>query len=91
MAGPAGYEFWLLHLYGTPYEQGFAQAQLLPTQLREMVNRTWDYFKSQLDIPGLPQWLQDLIAEVRCVLCRSHNLFAFDAECLKLIRGVCQS
>jgi len=63
-AGADGFEFWLLHLYGTPYEQGFAQGSLMGPEVRAFVNATWEYFKQQLAIPGLPAWLEDLIEEL---------------------------
>lgn len=64
-AGADGFEFWLLHLYGTPYEQGLAQGTLMAAEARAFVNATWEYFKQQLAIPGLPQWLEDLIGALR--------------------------
>ena len=65
-AGAPVYEFWLLHLYGTPYEQGRAHGALLPARVRAMVNATWAYFKAQVEaqLGGLPAWLADLVAEV---------------------------
>jgi hypothetical protein len=54
----------VLHLYGSPYEMGFAHGSLLRDEVRHMVNATWGYFVEQVDagISFLPPWLADLIA-----------------------------
>ena len=62
-AGADGFEFWLLHVYGTPYEQGLAHGQLMAPEARAFVNATWTYLKDEIapELNGLPQWLEDLI------------------------------
>ena len=69
-AGQPGFEFWVLHLYGTPYEQGFAHATMMKAEVLEMLNRTWAYMEAQMDddITGLPDWLRDLIEEIGLTL-----------------------
>lgn len=33
--------FYVVHLYGSAYEMGYAQGQLFPAETQEMLNRTW--------------------------------------------------
>lgn len=64
LAGPTGSQFWVVHVYGTPYEMGYAHGQMFAVEAREMIARTWAYFESQVGdaIAGLPTWLsQDII------------------------------
>lgn len=63
-AGQPGFEFNVVHVYGTPYEMGYAHASLLTPQVQLMVNATWQYMLDQVEgaIDFLPAWLADLIA-----------------------------
>ena len=41
--------FWqVLHVYGTPYEMGYAQGELMLNEARKMVNDTWAYLEEQI-------------------------------------------
>jgi hypothetical protein len=47
--GPSdGTEFNVLHLWGTPYEMGFAQGSIIKNQIREFVYKTWAYLSSEI-------------------------------------------
>lgn len=66
-AGPANAPFDVVHVWGTPYEVGFAQGELLKPTVIAFVKETWSYLKSSLvqalDGDKLPQWLKTMIAE----------------------------
>jgi len=47
-AGPEGQRFPVLHLYGTPYEKGFAQGTLLKGELHQFVHETFSYLTSMI-------------------------------------------
>jgi len=57
--------FWVIHVYGTPWEMGFAQGTLLKPQLTQFIPEAWNYMKTQIEssLPNFPKWLQDLIAQ----------------------------
>lgn len=63
-AGEEGFEFWIIHLYGTPYEMGYAQGAVLGLKAAEFFNSVWDYLLSQVtdELSGIPTWLADDIA-----------------------------
>jgi isopenicillin-N N-acyltransferase-like protein len=63
-AGQPGFEFTLLHVYGTAYEMGFAHGSLMKPQVQVMINATWAYMVEQVtsNLNFLPAWLADLIA-----------------------------
>ena len=65
-AGAPGFEFNVVHLYGSAYEMGFAHGALFPTETQEMLNRTWDYMVGQVEsgLAFLPAWLSELIGDV---------------------------
>jgi isopenicillin-N N-acyltransferase like protein len=63
-AGPENARFNVLHLWGTPYEQGFAQGQILKVELREFIAGTWNYLlQAAVDELGdkLPKWAEEMI------------------------------
>ena len=47
-AGPPNATFPVVHLYGSPYEVGFAQGTLMKETVREFVLKTWAYLDSEL-------------------------------------------
>ena len=47
-AGPKGARFPIVHLWGTPYEKGFAQGTLMKRQVRQFVYSTWAYLSVEL-------------------------------------------
>eukprot|EP01127_Copromyxa_protea_P021124 TRINITY_DN7179_c0_g1_i1.p1 TRINITY_DN7179_c0_g1~~TRINITY_DN7179_c0_g1_i1.p1 ORF type:complete len:445 (-),score=71.80 TRINITY_DN7179_c0_g1_i1:193-1527(-) len=56
--------YYLTHLYGTPYEMGYAQGELLGPQINQFIDDTWEYFKSQIGgaLPKyFPPWLSNFI------------------------------
>eukprot|EP00698_Gefionella_okellyi_P020891 TRINITY_DN6653_c0_g1_i1.p1 TRINITY_DN6653_c0_g1~~TRINITY_DN6653_c0_g1_i1.p1 ORF type:complete len:440 (+),score=86.37 TRINITY_DN6653_c0_g1_i1:53-1321(+) len=62
-AGQPGQQFYVLHMYGTPYQMGFAHGQLLKDQITVMIPKVMQYLESQIDqyLKFLPQDLRDLI------------------------------
>lgn len=65
-AGPEGYEFWIVHVYGTPYEMGYAHGSMMKQEVQVMASSTWQYLEQQVEdgLSGLPTWLRDWVAEV---------------------------
>jgi len=47
-AGPPGAEFSIVHVYGTPYEVGFAQGNLQRKEVIAFVSKTWEYLSTSL-------------------------------------------
>jgi len=58
--------FYVVHVWGTGYEMGFAQGTLLKDKTTSLVQQVWAYFESQIDnvLGDLPKWLADLIADL---------------------------
>jgi len=59
--------FSLLHVYGTPYEMGRAQGELLKAKTVGLVAQVWDYLRLQVEenLPNyFPKWFSDLIADL---------------------------
>eukprot|EP01089_Gocevia_fonbrunei_P020207 TRINITY_DN745_c0_g1_i8.p1 TRINITY_DN745_c0_g1~~TRINITY_DN745_c0_g1_i8.p1 ORF type:complete len:238 (+),score=38.47 TRINITY_DN745_c0_g1_i8:36-749(+) len=57
----------VVHLWGTPYEMGFAQGSLLKTEAQNLISSVWTYMESQVinALPSyFPTWFSDLIAEM---------------------------
>jgi len=42
-AGPENASFPVVHLYGTPYELGFAQGTILKREMNAFIGKTWAY------------------------------------------------
>jgi hypothetical protein len=62
-AGPQSY--YVTHLWGSPYEMGYAQGQLYNGVVGTFINDVWLYMKSQVvdALPGtFPDWFKDLLA-----------------------------
>jgi len=59
--------FFLTHVWGSPYQQGFAYGQAMNEQVNQFVNKAWDYlqdsFAEALE-PYLPTWVAKKIADV---------------------------
>eukprot|EP01100_Stratorugosa_tubuloviscum_P007887 TRINITY_DN3252_c0_g1_i1.p1 TRINITY_DN3252_c0_g1~~TRINITY_DN3252_c0_g1_i1.p1 ORF type:complete len:453 (+),score=217.01 TRINITY_DN3252_c0_g1_i1:97-1455(+) len=57
--------FLLIHVYGTPYEMGFAQGTLLASTLQTFINGVWSYLENSIEqyLFFLPPWLQKQIAD----------------------------
>merc|ERR1712065_116954 len=56
----------LVHVYGTPYEMGYAQGELLKEEASEFISSVWSYLESMVTayLKDLPKWLADMIADV---------------------------
>ena len=47
-AGPEGQRFDVLHVYGTPYDKGFAQGTLIKEEIKRFVHDTFAYLTSMV-------------------------------------------
>ena len=49
----------IIHMWGTPYEQGFAQGQLLGPEIKAFIDNTWGYLEGQVEgvLKAVPKWL----------------------------------
>lgn len=65
LAGEGNDTFAIVHVWGTPYEQGYAQGQLRADDLKGVWPKFDKYIAEQIQKSEkeLPQWLIDLIAE----------------------------
>lgn len=65
IAGPSDAPFWILHVYGTPYEMGYAHGQMMQAEARAMVAETWEYFEEQVEqeLNGIPTWLAQDVSD----------------------------
>ena len=66
--GPPNATFPVVHLWGTPYEVGYAQGQLIPKSIKDFVYGTWTYLLTEgIDsFPStstLPEWAKAMIVE----------------------------
>lgn len=64
--GTGGDAYWMIHVYGTPYEMGFAHGTMMKAEAQSMVNQTMAYLQGQVEqaLAGLPTWLRDWVAKV---------------------------
>jgi len=66
-AGPSNNRFPVVHVWGTPYEMGYAQGTVRKTEIIQFVTQTWNYIASNaleaLKGDRLPQWINDMIVE----------------------------
>lgn len=66
-AGPPNATFPIVHLWGTPYEVGYAQGELMKPYIKEFVLKTWAYMSTELvqalDGDLLPEWAKRLIVQ----------------------------
>jgi len=49
-AGPPDAPFPVVHVWGTPYEVGFAQGTLMKDDINTFVNAVWDYLLEELTL-----------------------------------------
>lgn len=65
--GPLNASFPVVHVWGSPYEIGFAQGTLMKREITEFVSQTWAYLLSELvqamTDERVPQWVKTLISE----------------------------
>ena len=67
LVGPQDQQFYLLHLYGSPYQMGYAQGELLKDVVIEFMDQVWEYITDEMPFnkvfPGLDNaTLQDALA-----------------------------
>ena len=66
-AGPPNATFPVVHLWGNPYEVGYAQGELMKPVLKEFVYKTWHYMSSEivdaLSGPILPEWAKRALVQ----------------------------
>lgn len=66
-AGPLNASFPVVHLWGNPYEIGFAQGTLMKKEVIEFVTKTWAYLSSMLvdELNGdkIPQAVKELLVQ----------------------------
>lgn len=62
----ASQEVYIIHMWGTPYEQGYAQGQMLDKTIRGFFQDTWKYLDDQVAavIKVVPSWLAEWIANL---------------------------
>ena len=64
--GGEGQEFYVTHVWGSAYEKGFAQGQLLASEIQTFYRQTWAYLADEIaaEAPSLffPQWFLELVA-----------------------------
>lgn len=59
----------ILHVWGTPYEMGFAHGRILHDRVNAFITTLWDYFIDEIThelnefLPDLPDWFIQDIAE----------------------------
>jgi len=58
-------QFYLVHVWGSAYEMGFAQGTLQKAIANDFISSVWTYLESEIDnvIPWFPTWLQNWIAD----------------------------
>lgn len=66
LAGCGNDTFRIVHVWGTPYQQGFAQGQLQPNAIRALPGMITTYIEEMIagNVPSwIPQWVIDIVAE----------------------------
>jgi hypothetical protein len=59
---------YLLHVWGSPYEMGYAHGSLLKERAQDMLNSVWSYFELQVEqamngtVDFLPEWFMKDVA-----------------------------
>lgn len=68
----------VVHVYGTPYEMGFARGTLMKTEITNLIDDVFVYFKNEIDtyihfLP--PSWQQAVIKyeQHHSFLCPTHQ------------------
>ena len=66
-AGPSNNRFAVVHVWGTPYEMGYAQGTVRKTEVVQFMTQLWSYVYSNLleALSGdrLPNWIKEMIVE----------------------------
>ncbi len=65
--GPPNATFPVVHLWGTPYEVGYAQGELIAPLIKDFVYKTWAYLSTELinEMDGdlFPEWAKKMIVQ----------------------------
>lgn len=65
--GPPNATFPVVHLWGNPYEVGYAQGQLIGPLIKDFVYKTWAYLSEELinEMDGdlFPEWAKKMIVQ----------------------------
>eukprot|EP00054_Salpingoeca_dolichothecata_P003339 m.26484 g.26484 ORF g.26484 m.26484 type:complete len:436 (-) comp13773_c0_seq2:137-1444(-) len=70
MVGSGDDTISLVHLWGSPYEMGYAQGELMKDNATALIDGVWGYLEEQVEqainstISGLQPWFLELIADV---------------------------
>ncbi|KAF2071497.1 hypothetical protein CYY_007192 [Polysphondylium violaceum] len=63
-AGSLGNQVPVVHVYGTPYEMGYAQGLLLKTQIQYVYANIFKYFDKEIaGFSGVPEWAVKIIED----------------------------
>lgn len=64
-AGLPGFNFSVVHLYGTPYQMGYSMGSLFNGTAASLLNNIYAYIQQQVaeNFDTLPTWLADIIAD----------------------------
>jgi len=63
-AGSDGNQVPVVHLYGTPYEMGYAQGLLLKDQIQYVYDNIFKYFDKEISgFSGVPEWAVKIIED----------------------------
>jgi len=56
----------IIHLWGSPYEMGFAHGSLMKKEIQQMYEFMYDWIDAQMQpyIDSLPEWLQKILEEI---------------------------
>jgi len=58
----------VIHVWGSPYEMGYAQGTLLKEELPSFINTVWEFLRSEITsqpyVSDLPKWLADMVADI---------------------------
>jgi len=58
--------FFVTHVWGTPYEMGYAQGSLVKENLTLFINQVWAFLEATVEdvLPQVPVWLAQLISDI---------------------------
>jgi len=64
--GSTASSYYLMHVWGTPYQMGHAQGTMLRGKANKFMDEVWKYFEKQVDqvLTIVPKWLADMIADL---------------------------
>jgi hypothetical protein len=64
-AGPESSPFYVVHVYGSGYEMGYAQGQLLKDTIYNFITQAWAYFEDMIvgELDGVPEPIAKALAD----------------------------